>query len=86
MHTRREMLSRSAQVAGMLAGLGLLPGVARSQVAGYPTGAFEAKSLADVVKALGAAAASSGRVALFHAVGVTPEAPTLEAALQGHLP
>ena len=33
MHTRREMLSRSAQVAGMLAGLGLLPGVARSQVA-----------------------------------------------------
>ncbi|AKJ67151.1 hypothetical protein PATSB16_07700 [Pandoraea thiooxydans] len=37
----------------------------------------------DELKALGAAAASSGAVALFHAVGLTPEAPTLEAALGG---
>jgi predicted aconitase len=37
----------------------------------------------DQLKALGAAAASSGSVALFHAVGITPEAPTLEAALGG---
>ncbi len=35
----------------------------------------------DRLKAFGAAAASSGAVALFHAVGVTPEAPTLEAVL-----
>ncbi|MFP3567978.1 aconitase X [Paraburkholderia sp. SIMBA_030] len=40
----------------------------------------------DELKALGAAAASSGAVALFHAVGITPEAPTLDAALQGHAP
>lgn len=40
----------------------------------------------DQLKALGAAAASSGAVALFHAVGVTPEAPTLDAALQHHPP
>ena len=40
----------------------------------------------DQLKALGAAAASSGAVALFHMVGVTPEAPTVEAALQGHAP
>ena len=40
----------------------------------------------DELKALGAAAASSGSVALFHAVGLTPEAPTLEAALQGRAP
>jgi predicted aconitase len=33
------------------------------------------------LKALGAALASSGAVALFHIVGVTPEAPTLEAVL-----
>jgi predicted aconitase len=38
------------------------------------------------MKALGAAAASSGSVALFHIVGVTPEAPTLEAALRGRSP
>jgi cis-L-3-hydroxyproline dehydratase len=40
----------------------------------------------DQLKAFAAAAASSGRVALFHMVGVTPEAPTLEAAFQGRAP
>lgn len=40
----------------------------------------------DQLKALGAAAASSGTVALFHMVGVTPEAPTQEAAFQGRQP
>ncbi len=40
----------------------------------------------DRLKALGAAAASSGSVALFHAVGRTPEAPTLEAACGGNVP
>ena len=37
----------------------------------------------DQLKAFAAAAASSGRVALFHMVGVTPEAPTLAAAFHG---
>lgn len=37
----------------------------------------------DQLKALGASAASSGGVALFHVAGVTPEAPTVEAALNG---
>lgn len=40
----------------------------------------------DRLKAVGAAAASSGSVAMFHVVGVTPEAPTLDAALQGRAP
>lgn len=40
----------------------------------------------DGLKALGAAAASSGGVAMFHAVGRTPEAPTLEDALGGSAP
>ncbi len=40
----------------------------------------------DQLKAFAAAAASSGRVALFHMVGVTPEAPTVEAAFQGRPP
>ena len=40
----------------------------------------------DQLKALGAAAASSGAVALFHAVGITPEAPTLADAFQGARP
>jgi len=36
----------------------------------------------DDLKGLGAAAASSGATALFHVVGITPEAPTLEACLK----
>ena len=50
MQTRREMLSRSAGVAAMLAGLGLLPAVAQ---AAYAQAAFEAKTMADLMKALG---------------------------------
>jgi predicted aconitase len=40
----------------------------------------------DQLKAFAAAAASSGRVALFHMVGITPEAPTLDAAFRGRSP
>jgi predicted aconitase len=47
---------------------------------------LEVQPTEDQLKALGAAAASSGTVALFHLVGVTPEAPTLDAAFQGHQP
>lgn len=50
-------------------------------IQGLPKGAT-----GDQLKALGAASASSGAVGLFHAVGVTPEAPTLEAAFQGDEP
>ena len=38
------------------------------------------------LKAVAAAAASSGSVAMFHVVGSTPEAPSLEVALGGHEP
>src|SRR5262245_8155654 len=40
----------------------------------------------DHLKAFAAAAASSGRVALFHMVGITPEAATLDEAFQGRAP
>ena len=40
----------------------------------------------DQLKAFGAAAASSGGVAMFHMVGITPEALTLEKAFQGETP
>lgn len=40
----------------------------------------------DRLKAVGASAASSGAVAMFHVVGVTPEAETLSAATGGETP
>jgi predicted aconitase len=42
--------------------------------------------IADELKHLGAALASYGSMAMFHMVGVTPEAPSLEAALGGNRP
>jgi predicted aconitase len=50
-------------------------------IEGLPAGVTE-----DQLKALGAAAASSGSVALFHVVGVTPEAPALADAMGGGSP
>ena len=50
--TRREMLGRSAAVAGLLAGLGLLPAAAQAAWSGA---AFDAKTLADLTRALGVA-------------------------------
>lgn len=50
-------------------------------IAGLPDTATE-----DQLKALGASAASSGAVGLFHVEGVTPEAPDLATALGGKPP
>lgn len=51
--TRRQMLASSARVASLLAAAGFLPGIAH---AAWPKAAFDAKSLADAVKALGGGA------------------------------
>ncbi len=61
--------------------LGRRAGAEVAVLDGLPPGLSE-----DRLKAIGAAAASSGAVAMFHAVGSTPEAPTLEAALGGSRP
>ena len=61
MHTRREMLSRSATLASLLAGVGMLPGLAQAQAAGYSTAAFEAKNMAELMKALGAGAPTESK-------------------------
>lgn len=58
MLTRRTVLARSAQVALMLGGLGLLPQAAH---AAYSTAAFEAKTMADLMKALGAGAPAESK-------------------------
>ena len=55
---RREMLARSAALAGLMATAGLLP---QAAMAAWNQAAFEAKSVADVMKALGAAAPAESK-------------------------
>ena len=59
-------------------GLGRRAGSRVAVIDGVPPGLSE-----DRLKAVCAAAASSGAVAMFHVVGSTPEAATLDVALQG---
>lgn len=57
MANRRQLLSNSARLAGLLMASGLLPGLVRAQAAGaYNSAAFDAKSVADAMKALGTGA------------------------------
>ncbi|MBI5259233.1 MAG: thiosulfate oxidation carrier protein SoxY [Burkholderiales bacterium] len=58
MPTRRELLQRSAALAGLLGGLGLLPEAAQ---AAYAQAAFDAKNLGEVLKALGASAPTESK-------------------------
>lgn len=58
--------------------LGRVAGTGVAALTGLPATTGE-----DHLKALGAAAASSGAVAMFHAVGLTPEAPDLARATGG---
>ena len=80
-----EVPARLRDSDGLFPLLGIVVGRrAGSTVAaieGLPAGQSE-----DRLKALGAAAASSGSVAMFHVVGSTPEAATLEDALEGREP
>ncbi len=73
----------SSDLAGPLLGYlaGLRAGTRVPVLVGMPPTTSE-----DQLKAFGAAAASSGGVAMFHVVGVTPEAPTVETALGGRPP
>jgi len=61
--------------------LGRVAGERVAAIDGLPPGVHE-----DRLKAIGASAASSGAVGMFHAVGSTPEAATLADALQGEPP
>lgn len=58
MQNRREMLAHSAAVAALLAAAGMLPAAAH---AAWAQAAFEAKTMADAIKALGGAAPAESK-------------------------
>lgn len=61
--------------------IGAVSGSRIPAIDGLPTSTSE-----DNLKAVSAAVAASGGVALFHAIGITPEAPELNIAFQGRRP
>ncbi|HEY1091254.1 MAG TPA: thiosulfate oxidation carrier protein SoxY [Burkholderiaceae bacterium] len=61
MTTRRDLLKHSAAVTALLASAGLLPGMAQAQTAAFNRAAFDAKTMADLLKALGLPAAVESR-------------------------
>ncbi len=65
------------------AAIGHVVGAATGTLLPAITGLDPGSTTEDHLKALGAAAASSGSVAMFHAIGITPEAPTLLDATGG---
>ncbi|AKI01449.1 putative aconitase subunit 1 [Hoeflea sp. IMCC20628] len=70
------------QAGGIAVAAGLIVGKQCGDTIAAITG-LPACTSEDDLKALGAAAASSGSVAMFHAVGLTPEAPDLQTATGG---
>ncbi len=78
----QELLAEPAAHAA----IGHLVGRATGNLIPAIDGLPPAATAEEHLKALGAAAASSGAVGMFHAVGITPEAPTLAAATGGMEP
>ena len=76
-----RLLREPAGAAALGHVVGKEVGSAVPAIVGLPSDISE-----DALKALGAGAASSGSVGMFHAVGVTPEASSLDAALAGRAP
>jgi len=80
-----ELKDSRAATDGLFVAVGLLVGAQAGEripvIEGLPPPRDE-----DQLKALGAAAASAGAVGLFHAIGITPEAPSLAEAFHGKPP
>jgi len=74
-----SLLDQDAAWPAIGALLGDVAGTRVAALTGLPGDLADDGTTEDRLKALGATAASAGGVALFHVVGVTPEAPTLDA-------
>jgi sulfur-oxidizing protein SoxY len=83
MHTRRELMTRSAAVAALLAGAGVLP--AHAQTAWNKT-AFEARSVDDVVKGLGIARPVESKDLTFTAPDIAENGAVVPIAFSTALP
>ena len=83
MHTRRELMTRSAAVAALLAGAGLLP--AQAQTA-WNRAAFESNSLDEAIKGLGIARPVESKDILFTAPDIAENGAVVPIAASTALP
>jgi len=83
MQTRREMMRRSAAVAALLGGAGVLP--AQAQTA-WNKGAFEAKGVEGVLKALGVAKPVESQDIVFTAPDIAENGAVVPIAVSTALP
>ncbi len=83
MTSRREMLAQGAVVAGLLAATGLFPRYARAAV---NKAAFDARSLADVARAYGAAVPVESRDIILSAPDVAENGAAVQVAITATMP
>ncbi|CAN5881831.1 thiosulfate oxidation carrier protein SoxY [soil metagenome] len=83
MQTRRDMIARSAAVAALLAGAGVLPALAQTA---YNRVAFDAKSVDDVIKGLGIAKPVESADIVFTAPDIAENGAVVPIAASSALP
>ena len=83
MQTRRSMMTRSAAVAALLAGAGVLPAQAQ---AAWNKAAFDAKGIDDVLKALGIARPVESQDIVFTAPDIAENGAVVPIAASTALP
>ena len=83
MPSRRQMMTRSAAVAALLAGAGVLPAHAQSA---WNKGAFDAKSIDEVIKGLGIAKPVESKDIVFTAPDIAENGAVVPIAASTTLP
>ena len=83
MQTRRDMMARSAAVAALLGGAGVLPAHAQSA---WNNAAFEGKSIDEVIKALGIAKPVESKDIAFTAPDIAENGAVVPIAVSTTLP
>ena len=83
MQTRRDMMTRSAAVAALLAGAGVLPAQAQST---WSKAAFEGKSIDDVIKGLGIAKPVESKDIVFTAPDIAENGAVVPIGITSKVP
>jgi sulfur-oxidizing protein SoxY len=81
MNSRRQALRHGATVLGLLASAGVLPRLAHAQA-----NAFEAKSMADVIKAMGGATATASADIVLTAADIAENGAVVPLGVSTNLP